>query len=93
MKSKDDLTRQIQRIYKKHGEHRLYKTALRLTMLYNENMSQTDLNKKLHRQYMDCHYYVSGNVKEGMENEAQRLLDEMGAVKYPVEIYSVKTNF
>ena len=86
MKSKDDLVAQIQRIYKRFKNHRLYDLAQHLVLLYNHRMSMTDTNLELHRKYMDCHY-PSGAIKVGKESEAQRYLDEMGTHKYPREVY------
>lgn len=86
MKSKDDLIAQIQRIYKKFNGHRLYDLAQHLVLVYNHRMSMTETNLELHRKYMGCHN-PSGAIKVGREADAQRYLDEMGAVKYPKEIY------
>ena len=86
MKSKDDLTRQIQRIYKNFSEHRLYDLAQHLVLAYNHRMSMTDTNLSLHSKYMECHY-PSGAIRVGREEEAQRYLDEMGSHKYPKEVY------
>lgn len=77
-KSKDDITNQIQRIYKNHCEHRHYHLALCLTFQYNHNMSMTKENHNLHSEFMN----------ERDETKRQELLDLMGATKYPKSVYA-----
>ena len=88
MKSKNDIEQQIQRIRRLYPGHRMYNKALMLNLLYNDRMSMTDTNQKLHKKYVSCHYYGSGIVREGLEAEAERLLRLMGETKYPREVYA-----
>lgn len=44
MKSGAEITAQIQRIFKNHGNHRLYDRALSLAMCYNERITSTPEN-------------------------------------------------
>lgn len=88
MKSKKDLTLQIQRIYNAHRYHRLYDRALRLAVRYNYNMSGTAENTSLWQKYMQCHYYPSGHVRPGMENMAAHYLELMQTTKYPKEVFA-----
>ena len=90
-KSKDDLTRQIQRIYKNFPNHRLYNLAQHLVLAYNHRMSMSETNLSLHSKYMGCHY-PSGAIIVGREEEAQRYLDEMGSHQYPKEFYTKSLN-
>lgn len=82
MKSKKDITEQIQRIYKNHKDHRLYQKAQSIVIVYNDKMSNSEFNKKIHRLYMDCFYYVSGNIIPGREKDAELFLELMGNHKY-----------
>ena len=77
-KSKDDITNQIQRIYKNHSKHRHYNLAQSLVLLYNYNMSMTKENRFLHREFMEEHD----------EAKRQELLDLMGTTKYPKSVYA-----
>ena len=77
-KSKDELTAQIQRIYKNHGSHRLYNFALCLTLQYNANMSYTKENNNLHQMFMN----------ERDDTKRNELLDLMGTTKYPKSVYA-----
>ncbi len=88
MKSKKDLSVQINRIYRAFGNHRFYNRALSLVLLYNERMSNTEYNQRAYRLYMKCHYNISGNVISGREKTAERLLNAMSLKKYPQSVYS-----
>ena len=88
MKSKKDLTLQLQRIYKVHYHHRLYARAQYLVLRYNYNMSMTEENVSLWRKYMQCHFYLSGEVRPGMEHMAAHYLKLMGETKYPKAVYA-----
>lgn len=90
-KSKADLTAQIQRIYANFKDHRLYNIAQQIVMVYNWRMSETEVNKAIHRKYMDCHYSWSGNVKVGMEKLAEMYLRMLGGFRYPIEVYTRPT--
>lgn len=87
-KSKNDLTRQITRIYTRFSEHRLYNIALSIVMRYNMNMSDTDRNKHLHSLYMMCHHPFSGTTIPHHKYTEQRLLSAMGNSQYPASIYA-----
>ena len=87
-KSKQDVTDQIQRIYRNHKDHRLYDLAQRIAIIYNGRMSLTAVNKAIHQKYMGCHYYVSGNVKVGKEKLAEMYLRMMGNFRYPISVYT-----
>lgn len=88
MKSKKDLTLQLQRIYNVHCHHRLYDRAQSLVLRYNHNMSMTEENDLLWRKYMQCHYYLSGEVRLGMEHMAANYLKFMCETKYPKAVYA-----
>lgn len=88
MKSKKDLTLQLQRIYKVHYHHRLYNRAQILVLRYNHNMSMTEENNSLWRKYMQCHFYLSGEVRPGMEHIAAHYLKLMCETKYPKAVYA-----
>ena len=86
-KSKNELTNQIQRIFKQHKDHRLYSLAQRLVLRYNYNMSMTETNSRLHREWMACHT-PSGGVWPGKEQKAEELLTLMGSTQYPQSVYA-----
>lgn len=80
MKSKADLEKQIGRINLLYKDHRLYMKAQKLVLLYNHNMSETDENKELHKEYMQVYNRNS--------QEAERILAEMHERQYPASIYT-----
>lgn len=86
-KSKNDLTNQIQRIFKHHKDHRLYNLAQMLVLRYNYNMSMTETNRRLHREYMACHT-PTGATWPGKEQKADKLLSLMGSTQYPQSVYA-----
>lgn len=83
MKSKDDITKQINRIHASFGEHRLYMRALAIAMKYNAQMSETEYNKRAHKLYMKCYSVMPHRVQL-----AKNLLNAMGAAKYPRSVYA-----
>lgn len=87
MKSKKDLTMQIQRIRAVHGRHRLYGRAQNLVIQYNHNMSMTEENDALWRKYMRCHY-PGGTVRPEMGSTAAHYLKLMHELKYPKAVYA-----
>ena len=80
MKSKADLQKQIGRINLLYKDHRLYMKAQNLVLLYNHNMSETEENKDLHKQFMQ--------VCNRNPQEADRILTVMHERQYPVSIYA-----
>ena len=86
-KSKKELTAQIQRIYKHYKDHRLYNLAQALVLRYNYNMSMTETNRRLHREYMACHT-PTGATWPGKEQRADELLELMGSTQYPQSVYA-----
>lgn len=80
MKSKKDLENQIQRIYKNYPNSKLYPLAQSLVIIYNHNMSMTETNKKLHREYMASYD----------KDEKRILLGMMMGQKYDKSVYAVK---
>lgn len=88
-KSKNDLIAQIGRIYDNFKDHRLFDKAQSLVLLYNYNMSMTETNHRLHREYMDCHDFF-GKVRPGMEQKAKELLSMMSNTQYPQTVYAVR---
>ncbi len=86
-KSKDNLAAQIQRIHKHCKNHRLYGIAQILVLQYNHNMSMTETNTRLHREYMACHA-PSGKLWPGKERRAEELLSLMGSIGYSTSIYA-----
>lgn len=87
-KSKKDISNQINRIYKKFSDHRLYNKALSLALMYNEIMSETDTNKRFHSLYMNCHNSISGCLIPGKEELAKRMLNDMENHQYPLSVYT-----
>ena len=87
-KSKNDLTAQIQRIFRQYKDHRLYDLAQALVLRYNHNMSMTETNCRLHHEWMACHT-PSGAVWPNMEQRAKELLSLMGSTQYPQGVYAV----
>jgi len=87
MKSKKDLTMQIQRIRAVHDRHRLYGRAQNLVIRYNHNMSMTEENDALWRKYMRCHY-PDGTVRPDMDSMAAHYLKLMNDTKYPKTVYA-----
>lgn len=79
-KSKADLVKQIGRINLLYKDHHLYMKAQNLVLLYNHNMSETDENNDLHKQFM--------RVCNTNPQEADRILDEMNERQYPVSVYA-----
>ena len=88
-KSKNDLTAQIQCIFRHHKNHRLYDLAQMLMLRYNYNMSMTETNKRLHREFMACHT-PSGRVWPDKEQRAAELLALMGSTQYPKSVYAAE---
>lgn len=86
-KSKNDLTNQIQRIFKYYKDHRLYNLAQMLVLRYNYNMSMTETNRRLHREYMACHT-PTGATWPVKEQKADELLALMGSTQYPQSLYA-----
>lgn len=86
MKSKKDLTLQIQRIYDAHRHHRLYNLAQNLVLRYNHNMSMTEENISLWEKYMQCHY-PNGQIRLGMERMSAHYLELMYTTQYPKEVF------
>lgn len=80
-KSKDDISRQMTRIFNNHAGHRHYDLAQSLALKYNYNMSMTDKNKELHQNYMYCR-------SNGNERRAQYYIYAMGARMYPKSVYT-----
>lgn len=78
MKSKKDLTEQMDRIAKNYPNSKLYNLAQSLVLIYNHNMSMTEINKSLHKRYM-----ASFNAEE-----KQMLLKEMLEHKYEKDEYN-----
>jgi hypothetical protein len=72
MKSKKDLTEQMERIAKNYPNSKLYNLAQYLVLTYNHNMSMTEINKILHKRYM-----ASFDAEE-----KKMLLEEMLEHKY-----------
>ena len=87
MKSKKDLSMQIQRIRAVHGRHRLYGRAQNIVIRYNHNMSMTGENDALWRKHMRCHY-LGGTVCPEMEGTAAYYLKLMNETKYPKAVYA-----
>ena len=87
MKSKKDLTIQIQRIRAVYGCHRLYGRAQNLVIRYNHNTSATEENDVLWRKYMQGHY-PGGTVRPEMGNMAAHYLKLMDETKYPKAVYA-----
>lgn len=87
MKSKKDLSLQIQRIHKTHYHHRLYNLAQGLVIRYNHNMSMAESNISLWKKYMQCHY-PSGRIRPEMEHTAAHYLELMNTIKYPKEVFA-----
>ena len=88
-KSKNDLIAQIGRIYDNFKDHRLFDKAQALVLHYNYNMSMTETNHRLHREYMACHDFI-GNVRPGMEQRAKELLSLMSNTQYPQTVYAAR---
>ena len=86
-KSKNDLTAQIQRIFEQYKDHRLYGLAQALVLCYNHNMSMTETNSRLHREWMACHT-PSGAAWPDRERRAEELLTLMGCTQYPKSVYA-----
>lgn len=83
-KSKGDINNQIQRIYKNHGEHRLYNTALYIAIRYNDNMSNTKEN---------CYCWENYLRAFNDDNARQEWLSLMKTTKYPKSVYAqIKKN-
>lgn len=80
-KCKDDISRQMTRIFNNHAGHRHYDLAQSLALKYNYNMSMTDKNKELHQNYM---YFIG----KGDNRRAEHYLYKMGARMYPKSVYT-----
>ena len=80
-KSKADIAKQIGRICAVHKSHRLYNKAQGLAIQYNYNMSESEVNIELHRQYMAC-LYPSGMVRPDKKEKAEALLNQMNTQQY-----------
>ena len=50
-------------------------------------MSMTEENNSLWQKYMQCHYYLSGEVRPGMGHMAAHYLKLMYETKYPKAVY------
>ena len=87
MKSKKDLTIQIQRIRAVHNRHRLYGRAQNIVIRYNHNISMTEENDALWRKYMRCHY-PGGTIRPELESMAAYYLKLMDETKYPKAVYA-----
>ena len=87
MKSKKDLTIQIQRIRGVHNRHRLYGRAQNIVIRYNHNISMTEENDALWRKYMRCHY-PGGTIRPELESMAAHYLKLMDETKYPKAVYA-----
>lgn len=87
MKSKKDLTIQIQRIRAVHNRHRLYGRAQNIVIRYNHNISMTEENDALWRKYMRCHY-PGGTICPELESMAAHYLKLMDETKYPKAVYA-----
>lgn len=87
MKSKRDITEQINRIYSLYKDNRRYNKAQNIVLRYNYNMSVTDTNKELFNKYMEC-VAPSGGYWDGKAKEAAMYLEKMAAVKYPITTYA-----
>ena len=64
------------------------RTSVCVAAGYNHTMSMTEENDSLRRKYMQCHYYLSGEVRPGMEHMAAHYLKLMGETKYPKAVYA-----
>jgi hypothetical protein len=64
-----------------------YNLAQALVLRYNHNMSMTETNSRLHREWMACHT-PSGAVWPDRERRAEELLTLMGCTQYPKSVYA-----